>query len=130
MRHRLLSLAVFASLLSSTLLGQVSGTLTGSVQDPSGSGVGNADIELFLEGGSKAVLAAKSTAEGLFTISGVRPETYRVKVSATGFSASFLDGVRVEPPPSHPRRPPPHETLQRTHVPPPTRVLSRVTCDV
>ncbi len=97
MRHRLLSLAVFASLLSSTLLGQVSGTLTGSVQDPSGSGVGNADIELFLEGGSKAVLAAKSTAEGLFTISGVRPETYRVKVSATGFSASFLDGVRVEP---------------------------------
>ena len=97
MYQRLLSLALLAGLAVATLSAQVSGTLTGSVEDPSGAGIANADIELFLAGGSKAVLAAKSTSDGLFTISGVRPETYRVKVSAPGFSPSILDEVRVEP---------------------------------
>lgn len=97
MHRKLPFLALLVSLFAAGLAAQVSGTITGSVEDPGGAAVAGAEIELYLAGGTKAVLAARTTSDGLFTISGVRPENYQLKVMAAGFSPSVLENVRVEP---------------------------------
>lgn len=97
MYQRLLTFALLAGVLSSTLFGQVAGTITGSVADPAGAAVPGAQLELFLTGGSKAVISSQTTSDGLFTISGVRAETYQLKVVAKGFSPYTLNNVTVEP---------------------------------
>ncbi len=93
-----ISLALLAvASLSTALLAQVSGTITGTVQDPSGSSVANAKIELLLEGGSKSVQSSQTAASGAFILSGVRPETYTLRVTATGFTPYALNNVVVSP---------------------------------
>ncbi len=89
--------ALFAAFLSSTLFAQVAGTISGSVKDATGAAIPGTRIEVFLADGNKAVLAATGTSEGLFTISGVRPETYQVKITASGFAPYTLNNVKVDP---------------------------------
>jgi len=86
-----------AASMSSTLFAQVSGTITGKVQDPAGASVPNAKVELLLEGGSKSVQTSQTAASGAFILSGVRPETYQLRVTATGFTPYALSNVVVSP---------------------------------
>ena len=88
---------VFFGIAISTLFSQVAGTITGSVKDPAGAVVPGAAIDIFFAGGGKAVLTSKTTSDGLFTISGVRPETYDIHIGAAGFSPYIVKNVKVDP---------------------------------
>jgi hypothetical protein len=76
---------------------QVAGRLSGSVVDPTGAAVPNASINLYLQGGTDAVLRAVTTSEGLFALTGVRPDTYDVTIDAAGFKKQTLRGVIISP---------------------------------
>ena len=43
------------------------------------------------------MLSTKTTTEGLFDFSAVRPDTYRLEVHATGFADYAEDKVTVDP---------------------------------
>lgn len=76
---------------------QVTGRVSGSVNDASGAAVPGAAVNLYLAGGAKPVLSTKTTHEGLFTFTAVRPEFYDLAVEAAGFVKYTLRGVKVDP---------------------------------
>src|SRR5579872_5954439 len=76
---------------------QVAGRLTGSVVDPSGASVANATVNLYLPGGSKPVLNTKTTSDGIFDFTAVRPDTYHLEIQAPGFSKYVQDNIAVDP---------------------------------
>src|SRR5450432_1272282 len=76
---------------------QFSGRVTGSVLDASGAVVPYVDVELYLAGGKKPLLATQTSADGLFNFSGVRPAYYDLTVQAKGFLKTTLRGVSVDP---------------------------------
>ena len=97
MKHTLavVSLLVLAS--ASALFAQVTGALSGAVADSSGAGIPLADVSLLLAGGTKPVLAAKTTARGLYSFIGVRAGLYDVRVEAPGFVTAVLRNIKVDP---------------------------------
>ena len=99
MRKHTASLTTILTLLGAcaTLSAQVTGRLTGSVVDPTGSTVPDAAVSLLLAGGSRPVLRATTTTEGLFSLIGVRPEFYDLTVEATGFGKHTVRGIKVDP---------------------------------
>src|SRR5882724_7067953 len=76
---------------------QVTGRLTGTVIDPSGAPVPSVEVKLLLVGGSHAILTAVTTSEGIFSLSGIRPENYDVVVGAPGFRMETLHAVKIDP---------------------------------
>ncbi len=93
----MLRLSVLLGLvLSFSLLAQVNGRLTGTVLDPSGAPVPAAKVEAFLSGGASALLQTVTNASGLFTFSSLRPETYDISVTISGFSQVTLRAVKVD----------------------------------
>ena len=98
MKQNIAVIACFAAFACcSGAFGQVAGTVNGSVQDPAGAVVPGAQIELYLAGGSKPVLTSKTSSNGLFSISGVRAETYQLRVVAAGFTTYAVNNVVVDP---------------------------------
>lgn len=91
-----ISLAV-SLILALPLAAQTGGRLTGSVVDASGASVPNAKISLQLAGGAKAVASATTNNDGLFTISGLRPDYYDMAVEGAGFARFVQAGVKVDP---------------------------------
>jgi Carboxypeptidase regulatory-like domain len=83
-------------ILSPTLFGQVSGSISGSVVDPTGAGIPNAKISILLPGGKTSILSAHTSSEGLFFIASVRPDTYDLAIEASGFTRTTLTGLHVE----------------------------------
>jgi hypothetical protein len=65
---------------------QFSGRVSGTVVDTSGAAIPGADVELFVAGGKKAVLATKTGADGGYHLIGVRPADYDLAVSARASS--------------------------------------------
>jgi hypothetical protein len=94
---RFFAFSAFIALLAISCLAQVTGRLTGSVTDTSGAPMPNARVEMRLKGSSKAALSTVTTAEGLFTFAGIRPESYDVVVVAQGFLNYTLRGVKIDP---------------------------------
>src|SRR4051812_46213905 len=82
---------------SAVSFGQVTGRITGSVVDPSGSAVPKAKVSVFLAGGTSAVLQTETTAEGIFSIETIRPESYDLTIEAGGFQPQKFRGVKVDP---------------------------------
>jgi hypothetical protein len=76
---------------------QFSGRVSGSVVDATGGVVPQAQVDLYLPGGSKPLLTAKTTAEGLFTFLGVRSGQYDLTVDMPGFVKATLRGIVVDP---------------------------------
>ncbi len=76
---------------------QDAGRLTGTVTDSSGAVIPGAAVRVFLGGGSKPVLSAKSTQDGNINLSGVRPGTYDITVESAGFVKYTLHQVHVDP---------------------------------
>lgn len=85
-----------ACVSASSLLGQVNGRLTGIVLDPSGAPVPAAKVEVFIGGGTSALLQTLTNQDGLFTFSALRPETYDVAISRSGFAKVSLRSVKVD----------------------------------
>ena len=89
----LLSIAAFSALA----FGQVDGRLTGTVVDPSGAPVPNANVSVFLPDGKTAILSMKTTTDGIFDFTSVRPGAYKVEVAAKGFNTVDRSNVTVDP---------------------------------
>jgi hypothetical protein len=83
-------------LAATAAFGQMSGRISGSVVDASGAAVGSADVELYLAGGQKPLLAAKTTPDGLYNLIGVRPAAYDLTVTAQGFVKAARRGILVD----------------------------------
>jgi len=79
------------------VFGQVSGRLTGSVLDKSGAAVPNASVTLTLAGGAKAALGTTTNQEGIFDLTGVRPEYYDIEVAAPGFQKYTIRRLKIDP---------------------------------
>src|SRR5690606_29885857 len=88
---------VFLCLAALPAFSQSTGSISGRVIDPSGADIPGATVEAFLEGGSRPVLTAETTSDGLFDIAGVQPELYDLAVTAPGFQRKVLRGVKVDP---------------------------------
>src|SRR5687767_3352003 len=86
----------FALLIVATpLSAQVNGRLSGTVVDANGNPVPAAKISLALQDSSTAALATTSTEAGIFSLTGVRPESYNVTVEAQGFQPYAQRDVAV-----------------------------------
>src|SRR3954452_10365164 len=88
-------------LLASILLtisanAQSSGRISGTVIDASGAAVGGADVELYLAGGQKPLLTAKTSAEGIYNLIGVRPAEYDITIVAKGFLKTTYHRITVD----------------------------------
>jgi hypothetical protein len=95
MRNRILH-AVFAVLiLSSSLLAQVAGRVTGTVIDSTGAAIPGATVGLQLAGGGTNVYTTTTTASGDFNISTVNAGTYDLVIEAKGFLTVKQPGVEV-----------------------------------
>jgi hypothetical protein len=87
---------VWLFVVSLPCLAQVNGRITGTVTDPSGAPVPNAQVEVLVAGGAKAILASKTNEAGLFSFASVRPEVYDVTVAAPGFAKASNRRVTVD----------------------------------
>ncbi len=88
-----LSLALVCSL---SLFAQSSGRISGTVTDGSGASIPGAAVELFLAGSQSAVVKVGTGADGNFVMAGIRPETYDLTVSATGFRKEVIRSIKVD----------------------------------
>ena len=67
------------------LFAQFSGRVTGSVADSSGAFVPDAQVNLYLAGGQKPLLATRTSSSGEYYFNSVRAATYDLTVEAKGF---------------------------------------------
>lgn len=75
---------------------QFSGRVTGTVVDTTGAAIPGADVELYVAGGKKPVLAAKTAADGSYHLIGVRPADYDLTVTAKGFITASIRNLTVD----------------------------------
>jgi len=80
----------------SPLFAQFSGRVTGSVVDTSGASVPDAQVELYLAGGKKPLLATRTATDGQYNFNDVRPATYDLTVEAKGFLKVTLRDLAVD----------------------------------
>src|SRR5882724_5627297 len=90
-------IVVTFTLFAAAASAQVSGRLTGSVNDPSGAALANATVNLYVPGGKSPILSTKTTNEGSFEIPSVRPDVYELGVQAAGFAEARVGNVHVDP---------------------------------
>jgi hypothetical protein len=104
----MLLLALF--LPASTVLAQTSntGTVTGVVKDEKGGVVPGAAVTI-VNLGTNAERSATTSSEGVYEISQLVPGTYKLQVTAAGFSKAVVDNVVVQ-------------VLQRTTISPELKV--------
>jgi len=69
-------------------------TLSGTVVDPSGAGVPNAQLELKVEN-MASIAKATSNARGEFTMPNLIPRTYMLTVNASGFKEYVQSGIQL-----------------------------------
>ena len=87
---------ILALVIEASLLGQaVTGTLLGTVLDPTGAVVPNASVTLTNEGTGIANHMS-TTAQGFYTFSTLDPGRYSVSVSAPGFQTTIAKGNLVQ----------------------------------
>lgn len=83
-------------MLAPLAVAQTDGRLAGSVVDPQRSPVPGADVSLFLPGGQEPIATTRSSNDGLFFVSGLRPQLYDLEVAAPGFQTETLRGVKID----------------------------------
>jgi hypothetical protein len=88
-------LAIFL-LVPAILPGQVNGTITGTVADPSGSAIPAATVKLTSEG-TGAVLGNSSDSDGNFVFSAVLPGIYSITAEHAGFKAFQKQHIELTP---------------------------------
>ncbi|MBI3207763.1 MAG: carboxypeptidase regulatory-like domain-containing protein, partial [Candidatus Solibacter usitatus] len=88
---------VAAALFSAALAHSQSGSVQGTVVDAANAPIPGASVVLQLAGSNSSIFSTSTTAEGLFTIPAVRPETYDLVVEAKGFQKSVTKKLKVDP---------------------------------
>jgi hypothetical protein len=89
--------SIFASVLACVSLRAqmtITGTITGSVLDPTGQAVANAKVSL-TRPSTGDVRPAVANEVGVFTIIAVQPDTYTLRIEQPGFKAYTRSGVVV-----------------------------------
>jgi len=81
--------------LASTVMAQSSSQLNGSVQDPSGASVANANITL-TDTATGFQRKATSNASGLYQFLDLPPGEYRLEATATGFAKIVVSNVTIQ----------------------------------
>ena len=95
LRYAILAIVCILLVQSKPIYGQVDeGAITGTVQDPSGAVIPNADVVL-LNTDQGRTLQTKSDASGGYTFSPVRAGHYTVTVSAQGFAKTTQKNITV-----------------------------------
>jgi hypothetical protein len=95
-RARFVVLFVLALVLAPGIFAQgiTTGTVSGTVTDPSGAVLPNAQIEL-IDAANGLVLTGISAGDGSFKFSAVPIGIYKAKISASGFAAESVSNVQV-----------------------------------
>src|SRR3954462_4474787 len=88
---RVLSLLVFTSAIA-LLHGQNTGTITGTVTDPSGAAVPNVKV-LVVQTDTNFESRAETNAEGIYRVQSLQPGTYRVTFEGAGSKRVVRSGV-------------------------------------
>src|SRR5262249_8609041 len=88
---------LFLAFLAGPGYAQVTGRISGLVTDSSGAAIPDATVNVLLPGGSKPALTTVTTAEGLFSFTNVRPQSYDLTVEAKGFLKYTVRSVKVDP---------------------------------
>jgi hypothetical protein len=86
-----------ALILPTTMFGQsaTTGSLTGTVADPTGAVVPTATVEL-TSLDTNAMMTQQSNAAGQFTFSNVRPGDYKLTVKMNGFRTASVPNLKIE----------------------------------
>lgn len=92
--RRSLSLLAWVMLSAIFAFAQVSGSLTGTVQDPQGNAISGAKITLS-EPKKNLALETKTGADGTFTFPALQPGDYTVSIEAQGFKKFVKSGLVV-----------------------------------
>jgi hypothetical protein len=98
-QHRGILIRVLTALLASAplLLSQVTGRLSGTVNDPSGSPVSGARVILYLADSTVEEAATMTDSKGNFLFPALRPTYYDLAIEAANFKKSEQKGVKVDP---------------------------------
>jgi outer membrane receptor protein involved in Fe transport len=97
MQTRLLLQAVFAIALAASICvaQQITGSVTGTVTDPSGAPMPGLTVKL-INGGTGAAQSSTTDASGDFRFLLLPPGNYSLQVTSTGFKSFVRDGIIVE----------------------------------
>jgi iron complex outermembrane receptor protein len=79
--------------LSALLLHAQTATLSGTVLDPAGKAVSNANVAVKSDPGGVLTKSATTDAAGHYTVSGLLPAGYQIEISASGFALTRHEGV-------------------------------------
>src|SRR5215471_14197171 len=93
-QHAIWMFAVMA-FLASIVMAQSSSQLNGSVQDPSGASVANANITL-TDAATGFQRKTTSNASGLYQFLDLPPGEYRLEATATGFAKIVVPNVTIQ----------------------------------
>src|SRR5688572_9949689 len=92
----LLSLLVVLTLIGNALAqGGSTGAISGTVRDEKGAAVAGAQVDVINAATRITERSTTSDGDGNFTVSQLPPATYKVVVTATGFSKTELPDVKV-----------------------------------
>lgn len=93
-RAAIIAMALIAA--SAVLVAQSNyGSITGVVKDVSGSSVPNAVVKV-TDLGTNAAITVHTDESGVYSLPSLRPVSYSVGVSATGFQSVMVDNVKVD----------------------------------
>jgi len=98
-------IAFLSALTAACGLAQVTGALSGYVQDASGQPVAGARVIVYLAGSDVEDSATTTSDAGLYQFPVLRPTFYRIAVEAANFKRALVDNVKIDP-------------LQETALPP------------
>ena len=87
----LLSIGLFVGVNAQS---STAGNITGTVRDPQGAAVANAEITI-LEEKTGATRTAKTNDDGFYSIPGVPPGVYTISTAPTGFKKTVANGVEL-----------------------------------
>src|SRR6266853_1350048 len=93
-RSFFVSLLLFAFAVMPAHAQTTNGIFTGTVTDPQGASVANADVAI-TNLGTNATTTAKTNAEGLYRIPELPVGTYKFTVSGTGFKKAVKSGIYI-----------------------------------
>jgi hypothetical protein len=96
--------AVFAAAILFLLLGNyrpalaqvLYGSITGTIQDPSGAAVPGTDVTIINQGTTQET-SVKSDSQGRYSLLNLLPGTYNLKAAASGFRTTEQTGILISP---------------------------------